>query len=261
MKKYIFIVFVLLVAGSGGVFATHSWGPYHWARTANPFTIKLGDNVSTAWDAYFKEAAADWSKSSILDMSIVSGSAGNPRNCRAKNGRIEVCNAKYGNNGWLGIAQIWVSGEHITQGTIKLNDTYFTKPAYNVPAWKRLVMCQEVGHPLGLDHQDENFSNPNLGTCMDYTNNPAGPLSNEHPDQHDYEMLETIYAHPDTTNTLGSAVAQFAQTLRERISDDDLDETPAWGKIVRRGASGRPSLYVRDLAHGHTVFTFVTWAE
>jgi len=28
--------------------ATHSWGGYHWARTANPFTIKLGNNVSGA---------------------------------------------------------------------------------------------------------------------------------------------------------------------------------------------------------------------
>ncbi len=35
-------------------------------------------------------------------------------------------------------------------------------------------MCQEIGHDFGLDHQDENFNNPNLGTCMDYTNDPLG---------------------------------------------------------------------------------------
>src|SRR5205823_8080031 len=29
--------------------ATHSWNGYHWARTANPFTVKLGNNVSSAW--------------------------------------------------------------------------------------------------------------------------------------------------------------------------------------------------------------------
>jgi hypothetical protein len=33
--------------------ASHSWGGYHWARTANPFTIKLGDNVSGPWDSMF----------------------------------------------------------------------------------------------------------------------------------------------------------------------------------------------------------------
>ena len=33
-------------------FANHSWGGYHWARTANPFTLKLGNNLTTAeWQA------------------------------------------------------------------------------------------------------------------------------------------------------------------------------------------------------------------
>lgn len=26
----------------------HAWGTYHWARTANPFALKLGDNVTSA---------------------------------------------------------------------------------------------------------------------------------------------------------------------------------------------------------------------
>ena len=43
---------VAALALPGGVAANHSWGGYHWARTANPFTLKLGDNVSSAWDAY-----------------------------------------------------------------------------------------------------------------------------------------------------------------------------------------------------------------
>lgn len=33
------------------------------------------------------------------------------------------------NNGWLGIASISVNGSHITQGTVKLNDTYFNQAA------------------------------------------------------------------------------------------------------------------------------------
>ena len=43
--------------------ADHSWAGYHWARTANPFTLKLDDNVSSAWDSYFTSAAADWTPS------------------------------------------------------------------------------------------------------------------------------------------------------------------------------------------------------
>ena len=52
----------------------------------------------------------------------------------------------------------------------EVNDTYFNTAKYNTPVWRNLVMCQEVGHTLGLDHQDEIFDNVNLGTCMDYTN-------------------------------------------------------------------------------------------
>ena len=41
-----------LVLFSNNTSANHSWGGYHWARTANPFTIKAGDNVDSSWDAY-----------------------------------------------------------------------------------------------------------------------------------------------------------------------------------------------------------------
>ena len=123
-----------------------------------------------------------------------------------------MCNGAYGNNGWLGIASIWATGDHITQGTVKLNDTYFDTAQYNTPAWRNLVMCQEVGHTFGLDHQDENFTNPNLGTCMDYTNSPA---SNQRPNAHDYQQLQTIYAHLDSTSTVGAS-AGFLRMLSPR---------------------------------------------
>ncbi len=230
--------------------ASHAWGPYHWARTSNPFTLKLGDNVSSAWDSYLATTSSDWSLSSVLDTTIVPGLG--RKNCRPTAGRGEICNGKYGNNGWLGIASIWASGNHITQGTVKLNDTYFTKPAYNTPAWRSMVMCQEVGHIFGLDHQDEDFGNPNLGTCMDYTSDPS---TNQHPNAHDYEMLETIYAHLDTTTTIGSSTTPQAK------SDIDLDGPPQWGKVLKKSKNGKVSLYERDLGDGHKVFTFVFWAE
>src|SRR3989344_9104340 len=101
--------------------SNHSWGNYHWARTANPFTLKLGDNLTANWDAQLLGASADWGASHVLDTLVVPGST-NPKNCKAVSGRVEVCNSKYGNNGWLGIASVWASGQHITQGTVKLND-------------------------------------------------------------------------------------------------------------------------------------------
>ncbi|MBI3761599.1 MAG: hypothetical protein HY260_07020, partial [Chloroflexi bacterium] len=143
------VVLFALAAFPISASANHSWGNYHWARTSNPFTLKLGDNLSSNWDPYLATTSSDWSLSTVLDTTIVAGQA--KANCRPSTGRVEVCNKTYGNNGWLGLAQIWASGSHITQGAVKVNDTYFNSPPYNTAAWRNLVMCQEVGHMFGLD--------------------------------------------------------------------------------------------------------------
>lgn len=232
--------------------ASHSWVGYHWARTSNPFALKLGDNVTPAWDTSWRGASSDWSQSTVLDTTVVAGSA-NPKNCRPTAGRVEVCNSTYGNNGWLGIASISVTGgTHITQGTVKLNDTYFNTPTYNTAAWRNLVTCQEVGHTFGLAHQDENFNNANLGTCMDYTNDPS---TNEHPNKHDYDQLVTIYSHLDSTTTVGAALPKGASALS--VGNDER----SWGRLVDGSRAAGHSTHVRDLGDGNLVITSVVWAR
>jgi hypothetical protein len=249
--------------------ADHSWGGYHWARTSNPFTIKTGDNVTAAWDAYLDEAIIDWNQSRVLDLLKVAGQSN--RNCRPTSGRIEVCNAKYGNNGWLGIASIWITGgTHITQGTTKLNDTYFNTSQYNTPAWRRLVMCQEIAHDFGLDHQDENFNNANLGSCMDYTNDPDGgpggasnnDPSNEHPNVHDYEQIEIIYEHLDSTTTIGQSVEGGRNgQAPPAMNDLQLEGPGQWGRLVSSSRNGRVQVFELDFGNGHKILTHVFWAS
>ena len=249
--------------------ADHSWGGYHWARTSNPFTIKTGDNVTSAWDAYLDEAISDWNQSSVLDLLEVAGSSN--RNCRPTSGRIEVCNAKYGNNGWLGIAQIWITGgEHITQAVTKLNDTYFNTSSYNTPAWRRLVMCQELAHDFGLDHQDETFNNFNLGSCMDYTNAPAGGFvggfnygpSNEHPNAHDYEQIEIIYQHLDSTTTIGQSVGGRGNGQTPPAMNELESEGPGqWGRLISSSRNGRSQVFELDFGNGNKILTHVFWAS
>jgi hypothetical protein len=232
------------------VSASHSWGSYHWARTENPFTLKLGDKLTDAWHSYLVTTSDDWSVSTVLDTTIVAGTAVK-KLCSATTGTVQVCNSKYGNNGWLGIAQIWVSGSHITKGTVKVNDTYFNTATYNKPAWRNLVMCQEVGHTLGLDHQDENFTNANLGTCMDYTSDPS---TNQHPNAHDYDQLASIYAHSDSTTTVSSAPASNGQA-------PDFVADEAWGQLVAVTNGGHGATYVRDFGAGNLLVTYVLWAN
>lgn len=230
--------------------ANHSWNGYHWARTSNPFTVTLGDNVTAAWDPYLVGASADWNKSTVLDTSIADGTVTKVRTCKGASGRVEVCNTTYGFNGWLGVAQVWVSGSHITQGTVKMNDSYFNTSTYNTPEWRAMVMCQEVGHTFGLDHQDENFDNRNLGTCMDYTNDP---FTNQHPNQHDYDELAAIYSHLDSVSTVDAPNAGGA-------AGAVLDNPSEWGALMKSSRGGRMQVFERDFGNGHKIVTFVIWA-
>jgi hypothetical protein len=233
--------------------ANHSWGGYHWARTINPFTVKLGDNVGGAWKSALGGASTDWTKSSVLDAPVVTGGVSNTKTCKPTPGRVEVCSNAYGRNGWLGVAQIWLSGDHITQGVTKLNDSYFGRGSvYDTPAWRNLVTCQEVGHTFGLDHQDENFNNANLGTCMDYTNSPE---SNQHPNAHDYEELEDIYAHTDFSST------SFASTPGAAPQADGGLNPGEWGRAVAFTAEGRGRVFEKSLGGGRKLVTFVFWVR
>jgi len=221
--------------------ANHSWGGYHWARSANPFTIKLGDNVSSQWDGALQTASSDWSADTAknpLNTTVIAGSTA-PRKCRATIGRVEVCNASYGKTRWLGAATISVAGGHITQGTAKMNDTYYDTPAYNNDTWRAVVMCQEVGHTFGLDHQDE--SGADFQTCMDYADAPDA--DNMHPNFHDYEQLAAIYSHLDSSTTIGLSADEGAKPYRT----DRRDQR-------------RTSKIVEHYADGSKRITFIFWA-
>jgi hypothetical protein len=228
------------------VMAVHSWGGYHWKRTTTQISPPVGDNVTTAWDSYLTTAVADWNRSTVIQSSKVAGGTSRST-CAPRAGRIEVCNYSYGTTGWLGIAQIWLSGGHIAQGTSKMNDTYYAMAQYNTPAWRAAVMCQEIGHDYGLAHQDEDFSTDATNSCMEYTSVPAG---NEHPDTHDYNQLLSIYNHFEAASSTAAIPGSNAA----------LGNSPqAWGRAIGKDAHGHANVYERDLGNGNRVVTHVTW--
>ena len=258
-KRLVAACAVGIVVGVGSLSANHSWRGFHWARTSNPVALKVGNNLSTGWTGYLDDAISAWNSSSVMDLTKVSG--GSNSSCSPTLGRIEVCNGSYGTNGWLGIASVWTSGKHIVQATTRVNDTYFNMSQYNTQAWRRMVMCQEIAHDFGLDHQDETFNNANLGSCMDYTNDPDGGAggfsatdpSNEAPNQHDYDQLLKIYDHRDRTTT-----------ARQPTSNPAAEHQIArgqFGRLVRSTNQGRTQLYVLDLGNGQQVWTHVIWAN
>lgn len=240
-----------LVALAVPAAATHSWSNYHWARSTAQLTIPIGDNVDANWDSYLNQAVVDWNKSTVIESPKVAGTT-NAKNCKAVPGTIQVCNSRYGQTGWLGIASISLSGGHISQGTTKLNDTYFSQAQYNTPSWRALVTCQEIGHDYGLGHQDEDFATDSTNSCMDYTNAPSG---NEHPDAHDYEQLLDIYNHTEAAAGTGGPGRGNSGLGVEP------GNTPAeWGRAIHFTRDGRPDVFERVDGPGQKTITHVFWA-
>ena len=226
------------------VAASHSAG-HHWKRTATQIAPPVGDNVSAAWDPYLQTAVADWNLSTVIQSPLVAGST-TGRTCKPAAGTIQVCSAAYGQTGWLALASIWLSGGHVSQATIKLNDTYFALAQYNTPSWRAAVLCRELGRVYGLAPRDQDLSTDATSSCMDYTSSPEG---NEHPDPHDYDQLLAIYNHVDAAASLPAS------------SPDSTGNAPAeWGRAIGRDAQGRANMFERDLGGGGKVITRVTWA-
>lgn len=257
----------LIVAVTYGVVsADHAWRNYHWDGSGTSVSLSLGDNFSTtAWNTSYANAVVDWDMSTVLSLTKFGGGRTTPSQCTADNGNIEVCAAKYGTNGWLGLAQIWTRGPHIRKAIAKMNDSYFTGGFYDHPEWRATVMCQEIGHDFGLGHQDENFNNTNLYSCMDYTSDPS---TNQHPNEHDYYQLELMYAHldgggggggGDTKPCKGPAWKCAEAQPPPPAFDMELPNRGQWGREIAVSRDGGQSVFVQNFGNGYRVYTHVTW--
>jgi hypothetical protein len=253
-RRLLSLVLLVVVVAAVPVFGSHAWGTYHWSRTTSQIAPPVHNNVTSAWDSYLDRAVADWNQSTVIESPYggAYGPISSVKRCTSSTGKIEVCNAKYGRNGWLGIAGISLSGGHIVKGYTKLNDTYFNMAQYNTPAWKRMVTCQEVGHDYGLAHVNENFNDPNTGSCMDYTNNPArndGAGTNEYPNAHDYSMLQSIYNHTDLVALPFDAMR--ADATRPTTIEEFMNKADQWGEPIAFDMEGRPTTFMLKVAPNH----------
>ncbi len=252
MKRLLFGIAgcgVLVAMSTSPALANHAWNDYHWATRGTAFTLSLGNNLTTTeWQNDLATVSSQWSSAPaakrVLSTSVVVGNdIGRQKRCRPTSGRVEVCNARYGRTGWLGVATIWItSGSHIVQGTVKVNDTYLAPDSfytYNTAEERLHVICQEVGHTFGLDHQDT--SGATYGTCMDYFHNVSRDARSTEPYQAPHSCTGT--GHDDGMTTVGAAGYSPAAA-----------ELPAWANPSR-------DAYVAHLPNGLTQISFVTWAS
>lgn len=168
------------------------------------------DSNTSDWDDELAVALQRWSQSTKLDMKVTSyDDSRRPRKqCRAVTGKVRSCNAEYGNNGWLGLASINLDSKgHIVTDTSKVNDAYSSSFASQDERCH--VMCQELGHTIGLRHTSEEGSFQN--TCMDYSQSPNSTA----PNQHDYEQLVAQYSHTDSydSDAIGAALTNEQESM------------------------------------------------
>ncbi len=262
-------ILALVTAGlANSTFAEHSWGTYHWARTTDSFDLTIINSTTSEWDVHVSDAIADWSDSAVLNMvedRNGSTSSKDRRRCNGGDGTVRICNLAYGNTGWLGIAGISLdSNGHITTGYTKLNDTYYSSGSYYDNAeWRQSVTCQELGHNVGLGHQDENFNNDSLYSCMDYQDPPWA-----YPDGHDFFQLETIYDHIDSYDSYaaggggggggGGGDGGCNAPPGKGCNKSGMPNTVGWGMSL--GRRGNAETFIRIDPNGIVHLTHVTWA-
>ena len=267
------------------------WGSYHWPNNGTGVSLNIHHTFRTAadWSTWYGAAVGDWGTTSKTNITLSDRGAWtgtSSSKCDPIAGEILVCSDAYGYRGWLGIATIWASGDHITQATTKLNDSYFSSASYNTPGWRDLVACQEIGHDFGLDHQDETFDNYNLGTCMDYTNATDGGFlngfdygpANRSPNGGDYASLTSDAMYGSGHNDGGGGGGgkpcnprspkcnggQDAFTFREvgkPVGTAAVVDSGQWGQAIGFDRQGRPDRFLLDLGNGHQKLTHVFWAQ
>lgn len=256
--------------------ASHAWVNYHWARSVNPFTLMMVNNLTGDWRQYFSQAVKDWNDPSkaaknnglngnvyvpwtgakVAVASPVTGPGGSA--CDAVAGTVQLCNGLYGYNGWLGYTVVWfyLSSGHIFQSTVKYNDTYFRLSRYDTPNERQHVVCHEVGHTFGLDHPSTNGTSQN--TCLDYFLN-VGPYAvstkSTRPNTHDFEELATIYTHLDAAPS--GAVSSAGTSFKSSITVDPS----TWGKLTHQSVNGRHSEYIKQEGDGIAAIVQVNWTH
>jgi len=165
-----------------------------WPHTPGQLLeLDVGVNLTPRFAEHLPGVLADLSDPRFgnpVRLTAVPGAGKNDGECPHVVGRIEICNLNLGETGGNGFLVIDFDENGFMLAAVAIiNDFYFPGPPWEdelIHTEDRiLILCHELGHAIGLDHQDE--SGKSLGTCMDYSGD-AYRLN-----AHDYIQLARQY--------------------------------------------------------------------
>jgi len=222
-----------------------------WHNRGNGLHLTIVNGLTSDWYRYFTTAVDDWNACPALDLDTETIEPDD--RCQPITGQMKVCNAAYGLTAWTGLNEVYFEGNgaYIVSSVAKMNESYLRRSSSEE---KQFVMCHEIGHGFGLPHRDENTTNLDLGTCLDYT---ARPVNNMQPDETDFSHLIDIY---------GQRRGRKMPSLRSRNEEDRLrferivSEKRSYkeGRLLHR--SGRREVYESNLGGDITMITTVLLA-
>lgn len=144
--------------------------------------------------------------------------------CVPKNKVMRVCNNDYGATGWKGLNEILTQGKTIVASVAKMNEFYVGSDVKtqgtDIADERRYTMCHEIGHGFGLPHQDEDFMNEDLNSCMDYSKSPSANLS---PNDVDFSSLNTLYGEPGRKKRVRKRQRFLRDTMKYDLNGVTVD--------------------------------------
>ena len=234
-----------------------------WMHAENGLELLVINALSPEWSRFFDDVLDDWNQAPALDLTRISIPP--DTNCAPVYESMKACNGDYGKTTWLSINEMILENDMVIMSTIKMNDYHLLKES---DEQKHYSLCHEFGHGFGLTHPDEDYSNPNLRNCMDYTNDPEKSLSSG---KFNWDRLEKMYGLPTDAKNKSKNDQNKKEDKNDRrflrpwdafntlgFNSMPLVETHQW-KVVKKSNVGET--YVATLSKGLQIVAHVTYSE
>lgn len=102
--------------------------------------MTLLNALDDTWQDEFWDAVSDWQDSPALTLDAERVDV--DYDCNRVSGVMVICNANFGDTGWVGINENEIKNGVIVSSVTKMNEYYLRNAEY---AHRRYTMCHEVG--------------------------------------------------------------------------------------------------------------------